>query len=216
MNGNFTVIGTEGYEYPRITDGRVYRFSNGMTEWDNGEGSCVYTNYLDFRRRNPALPVSEMTNKDIKEVHRPAEVGEWIKIVDASFDDCNEYKNGDILRVVDAPKGHGCSGDAYYKTALSKYAGEKEYVVLENYTPESITKTIADYTDKELVDELVRRLEKQPVTAYEQIQELARFDADKPISYQFTANDGTVKELYPDMVTADVVNNKLVIEVREA
>ena len=53
------------------------------------------------------------------------------------------------------------------------------------------------------------------MTVYEQIQELARFEADKPISYRYITEDGNEIELYPDMVTASVVNNKLVIEVRE-
>jgi hypothetical protein len=53
------------------------------------------------------------------------------------------------------------------------------------------------------------------VTVYEQIQELSRFDADKPISYRYITEDGNEMELYPDMVTACVINNKLIIEVRE-
>jgi hypothetical protein len=54
------------------------------------------------------------------------------------------------------------------------------------------------------------------MTIYEQIQELAQFDANKPISYCYITNDGKEIELYPDMITASVINNKLVIECREA
>lgn len=84
----------------------------------------------------------------IKEVKRPAKVGEYIKIVHAdSFDDC--YKNGDILKVADinddfssdyigvyaeTNKTHSCC-DCNNNRNNQSYICNYEYVVLENYIP---------------------------------------------------------------------------------
>ena len=80
----------------------------------------------------------------VKEVKRPAKVGEYIKIVNAkSVSTTNgkqDYKNGDILKVVKYD-GHKYVDDvcekekAYYKNQIFKYADLHEYVVLEGYEP---------------------------------------------------------------------------------
>jgi len=67
----------------------------------------------------------------IIEVKRNAQIGEYIKIVNADNSTQNEYENGDILKVVDT----NCYGNAYYKNEQKKYAKIKEYVVLEGYQP---------------------------------------------------------------------------------
>lgn len=97
----------------------------------------------------------------IREVKRPAKVGEWIKITHSYYDD-NSFNNGDILEVlcVDASgylkisTTNNPRGDCWNWVTSSD-----DYVVLENYQPEETAKTLADYTDKELINELSRRWE---------------------------------------------------------
>lgn len=66
----------------------------------------------------------------IKEVKRRAKVGEYVKIVNA-VSSYGNYKNGDILKIVD---------DAYGYARYGHHPGEAlynhEYVVLEGYKPE--------------------------------------------------------------------------------
>ena len=66
----------------------------------------------------------------VKEVKRRAKVGEYVKIVNA-VSSYGNYKNGDILKIVD---------DAYGYARYGHHPGEAlynhEYVVLEGYKPE--------------------------------------------------------------------------------
>lgn len=63
---------------------------------------------------------------EVREVRRRAKVGEYVKIINAKDID---YKNGDILKIIDA--------DVYvrYGYYLSQFLYDTEYVVLENYKP---------------------------------------------------------------------------------
>lgn len=91
------------------------------------------------------------------EVHRPAKVGEWIKVVvDEIVDHDGKFiKNGDIIKIEEFPvlasiiRGKKCIGFL-----------EEEYVVLENYQPSEVPEpinTLADYTISELLTEIERR-----------------------------------------------------------
>lgn len=98
------------------------------------------------------------TIKMVKKVKRPAKVGEWIEIVSPIYNllvSEKDYRKGDTLRV---SKRESCE-TLTVEGHKGKPINDREYVVLENYTSEVIAKPIADYTDKELVDELLRRLE---------------------------------------------------------
>lgn len=77
-------------------------------------------------------PVYALELVTIREVKRPAKPGEYIKIVKSSGLTIDEYKTGDILKVV---KVNDKMGWAYYKDAIGKYANTWEYVVLEGYVP---------------------------------------------------------------------------------
>lgn len=71
---------------------------------------------------------------DVREVKRHAEPGEWVKVVNATVDYNNEYKNGDILQIV---QYYGNDDQvAHYKNKPSKFLYDSEYVVLEGYQPE--------------------------------------------------------------------------------
>jgi hypothetical protein len=93
----------------------------------------------------------------IREVKRPAKVGEWIKVVNArnSF---GYYSDGDIFKVLENGDNWSPGAAIVGSTDVFPYIGANEYVVLENYQPEA-TKTLSDCTDKELIDELSKRLE---------------------------------------------------------
>lgn len=83
----------------------------------------------------PELAV-ELLEKDekpeVREVERPAKVGEWIKIVDKAGMVGERYKNGDIGQVERL--------DETYPTDVHAFGGQwiekGEYVVLEGYEPD--------------------------------------------------------------------------------
>lgn len=87
--------------------------------------------------------VEKMCGKPVNEVKREAVKGEWIKIVD-SYASLDVYKNGEIYQVADVSKDYGCT---YINAKNPKHCSSskvgntplylKEYVVLENYRPES-------------------------------------------------------------------------------
>ena len=105
------------------------------------------------------------TKPTVKEVHRPAKVGEWIRITNPNKNE--PYKIGDIFVVskeipdFDAVnvkiEGRGNVNSYGYH-----YIYTYEYVVLENYQPdskpeESKKTPLSEYTRQELWDELDRR-----------------------------------------------------------
>ena len=112
--------------------GNVYKVKHGKITNDNGYTYMKKTNseVLEFLSR---WYLFEKVRKDeigVKEVKRLAKVGEYVKIVNA-VSSYGNYKNGDILQIVDdaygyARYGHN-PGEALY---------DHEYVVLEGYKPE--------------------------------------------------------------------------------
>ena len=93
----------------------------------------------------------------VREVKRPAKVGEWIKATSNGTWHGNKYSVGDTYLVDD----NYYTGNAYYHITKSDeiMLSIDNYVVLENYHPDDKPKTLADYTIKELVTELSRRYE---------------------------------------------------------
>lgn len=85
----------------------------------------------------------------VREVSRPAKVGEWIKIIPSKFVTCGVYKPGDILKVYKVDLN--CSG-VYCELEKKKYnvhnhngnlfIANPEYVVLEGYEPEPKVKEV--------------------------------------------------------------------------
>ena len=70
----------------------------------------------------------------VREVERHAMPGDWVKVVNATVDYNNEYKNGDILQIVQYWGND--ENVAHYKNKPSKFLYDSEYVVLEGYKPE--------------------------------------------------------------------------------
>ena len=75
-------------------------------------------------------------DNNVKEVKRPAKVGEYIKIVDKHFLE-NEYKNGDIFKVVELEGSENVYVDKLRKdTNNNILVLYSEYIVLEGYDEE--------------------------------------------------------------------------------
>lgn len=123
-NGNFTMLCIES-TYVYANKGKLYRFVDGSTKWDNGDTSGYYKSFEEFVGRNP---VWEKKFVEVKEVKRKAKTGEYILVVDSDNHFLNEYKNGDVLHV----ERINYEGNAIYEEGLIIY--DKEYVVLEGYT----------------------------------------------------------------------------------
>ena len=106
---------------------------------DNGKGGTKCVCNSEYVVLEGYAPEDKTT---VKEVMRPAKVGEWVKVVNASYT-CNCYKNGDILLVtrvheddgfgvyVNTPKTH----PAINCKSSESFIWPDEYVVLENYQP---------------------------------------------------------------------------------
>lgn len=71
----------------------------------------------------------------VREVKRQAKPGEWVKVVNATKDYVNDYKNGDVLLIVPYT-GISTWDVAHYKDRGTKFLYDDEYVVLEGYKPE--------------------------------------------------------------------------------
>ena len=96
-------------------------FNEKMAEWAKEEVKKI------FRRFDKLPPV-------VREVKRLAKPGEWVKIVEKSSEENEDYKIGDVLQIVHST--NGLTGHAYYKDRRTKFLYEYEYVVLEGYKPE--------------------------------------------------------------------------------
>lgn len=97
-----------------------------------------------FSFTNPML--IPFTVSQVREVKRKAEVGEWVKIVDAAPSTGEKYKNGDVMKIIFIEDGYW----RHYGVDSGQYLNEEEYVVLENYNPHEKT-----YTQSE-VDALIK------------------------------------------------------------
>ncbi len=121
----------------------IYRKDNEVVALDKQTGKkaiakCSPEDTFDFNV-GAKLAFDRLMNSDknttvfrncVKEVKRLAKVGEYVKIVNA-VSSYGNYKNGDILKIVD---------DAYGYARYGHHPGEAlynhEYVVLEGYKPE--------------------------------------------------------------------------------
>ena len=91
-----------------------------------------------FGWEEKAKPVIS-TSKEVVAVTRHAKPDEWIEIVNASDHSENNYKNGDVKQVATESKndnGVYINGD-FGRYNVWNFAGDAEYVVLENYHPET-------------------------------------------------------------------------------
>lgn len=133
---NATILLKDGKRYvSKCIDGDTYDREKGLL-------MCLAkangVSYRDLQEMIASADMQVYKKKKVKEVKRLAKVGEYVKVINAGSSLDNEYKNGDILKIVKVGKnifGH-C---AYYKDESLKYLNKQEYVVLENYKPYKIT-----------------------------------------------------------------------------
>ena len=76
---------------------------------------------------------------EVKKVNRQAEVGEYIEVIRATHYEENNYRNGDIKKVISVSRNE--NGIYFDETTTWNYVGDNEYVVLENYQPEVVAPT---------------------------------------------------------------------------
>lgn len=99
---------------------------NKYSEYNGEEFPTLESKYFEL---------VEETKPQVKEVKRYAKPGEYIKIVSPHGSRSEEYKKGDILKVVKYSGLRPTSDATYYKDEICKYANADEYVVLEGYKP---------------------------------------------------------------------------------
>lgn len=117
----------------------IYCKDNEVIAFDKSTGNkgiarCCPGDTFDFET-GAKLAFERLTSSQVKEVKRYAKPGEYIKIVKPSGCDIDEYKKGDILKVVEYDNAYTSPGTAYYKNEIWKYVDSEEYVVLEGYEP---------------------------------------------------------------------------------
>ena len=115
-----------------FTPGNVYKVKRGKITNDNGFTYEQKTNseVLEFLSR---WYLFEKVRKDeigVREVNRRAKKGEYVKIVNA-VSSYGNYKNGDILQIVDDTYFCVIYGHNPYEALY-----DHEYVVLEGYKPD--------------------------------------------------------------------------------
>ena len=114
-----------------FTPGNVYKVKHGKITNDNGYTYVKKTNseVLEFLSRWYLFEKVRNDEIGVKEVKRLSKVGEYVKIVNA-VSSYGNYKNGDILQIVDDAYGY-----ARYGNNPGEALYDHEYVVLEGYKP---------------------------------------------------------------------------------
>lgn len=135
----------------------IYRKDNKIIALDKSTGEkaearCHPADDFDFHI-GARIAFERLTGTEkksvVKEVKRPAKVGERIKIVDAHPTACGTfYKNGDVFIVMNT-KMIGNEEVVSLSNMLGDYIRQCEYVVLENYEPDK---------EESITDEMVESL----------------------------------------------------------
>lgn len=125
FNGNATILFKDGKKYVTKCDtSDTYDREKGLLT------VLAKANGYNYEAIQEMLKNATIKGKDmqVREVKRKAKAGEYVKIINAN-DTCNNYRNGDILKIIDA--------DFYvrYGRYLGQFLFDTEYVVLENYKP---------------------------------------------------------------------------------
>lgn len=91
---------------------------------DDGECGSVYED---------AISGKLFEDKPVRELHRPAKVGEWVRVTDAKTT-FGDYKNGDVILAGRRYKDKGITAKDHCEDW--GWIDDSEYVVLEGYQPE--------------------------------------------------------------------------------
>lgn len=118
-----------------FTPGKVYKVKHGKITNDRGYTYEKETNSeaLEFLSGWYLFEKVRKDKIDVREVKRRAKKGEYVKIINAEYSYGN-YKNGDILKIVDDVDY------VRYGYCDGQYLHDSEYVVLEDYKPDKQVK----------------------------------------------------------------------------
>ena len=139
----------EAQEVPKYKPGDLFQVKPNLKDFDDVSPGIVggmlraagqILNLIGITDKN-YLRLSDDWNylekwlNPIKEVKRKAKVGEFVKVVDAENVPDGEYKNGDILKIIDTPLFSSFVRYANGKARDHKerVLNNSEYVVLEGY-----------------------------------------------------------------------------------
>lgn len=150
LNNQTIVIYSKGLE-------TIALLKEGKKVIKQATAKCNPSDTFDFNI-GAKLAFNRLMGEEVREVKRPAKVGEWIKVVKSNFA-LNSYKVGDIYRALEVNKYNQVRINDK-RTCYDWVSEPSGYVVLENYQPEeTIRPSLSMYTDKELINELSKRLE---------------------------------------------------------
>lgn len=124
----------EKVEYPTIVE-HLIRGNKTIVKLSNGKvgvAECSPEDEFDYYEGLRIATARAYGKDEVKEIDRPAKLGEYIKIINPCLT-FNRYNKGDILKVSEVKSG----GTVYCETSFGNACiGIGEYVVLENYKPE--------------------------------------------------------------------------------
>ena len=107
--------------------GKVYEFDGSRVNYDNIE-CAEFEDFDDWKRGDPSFAACL-----VPLVSRPAKVGEWVYIRDATPICEQAYKNGDVFKITHMHKrfSHNACNDQQ-----GDWFEDEEYLVLDGYKPE--------------------------------------------------------------------------------
>jgi hypothetical protein len=124
-----------------LTKGKIYEFDGHRIEYDNGS-SAWFTDFKAWKHGDPNYAACL-----VPLVKRPAKVGEWVYICDATSTH-GAYRNGNIRFVEDVLCSGGKTFGVYFATGKTtnenkysnkgfSFASNNEYLVLDGYKSET-------------------------------------------------------------------------------
>ncbi len=140
-----------------LTKGKTYEFKNGHMAFDEGIEGYEWKSFESWKNVNRGSAQCL-----VRVLHRLAKVGEWIRVVNGDPSYGKYYKNGDITKVI---KIGASRSTVFTEKEPCKAIHYSEYVVLENYQPESKPEepdrtSLSECTQEELIKELFNRQSK--------------------------------------------------------
>ena len=126
FNGNATILFKDGKKYVTKCDtSDTYDREKGLLT------VLAKANGYNYKAIQEMLKNATIKGEDmiVREVRRRAKVGEYVKIIKRMCSSDNDYRDGDILKIIDV--------DNYvrYGRDLGQFLFDTEYVVLANYKP---------------------------------------------------------------------------------
>lgn len=132
---------------PYWTPGKVYKIINNHITDDKGIES-VYNNFQDFTSKRDTSQFQLLTAEK-----RIAEAGEYVLVTNPTGVPGDDYKKGDILKIINSGKVNQRYAEGAIGIA-SRVILPKEYLVLTNYSPTGFEKVFEPSPIKMTLDEI--------------------------------------------------------------